>query len=131
MSLIIDVNFPGGKKINAQIGDVEIKTDQSVHAGGEGSAPEPFQLFLASIATCAGIYASEFCRTRDIDASRLSLKMICDYNPEVKRFIKMTLDLKLPEDFPEKYKSGIVRAMELCTVKRHIVDAPEFVIEAR
>ena len=58
MSLVIDVQFPGGKKIDAKIGDVLINTDQSVMAGGEGSAPEPFQLFLASIATCAGIYAS-------------------------------------------------------------------------
>ena len=128
MSLIIDVLFPGGKKIDAKIGDVLIKTDQSVIAGGEGSAPEPFQLFLASIATCAGIYASEFCRARDIIARGMTLQMICEYNHEMKRFTKMKLALKLPPGFPDKYRDGILRAMDLCTVKRHIIEPPEFEI---
>jgi uncharacterized OsmC-like protein len=128
MSLTINVLFPGGKKIDAKIGEVLIKTDQPVAAGGEGSAPEPFQLFLASIATCAGIYASGFCKTRDIDSQGMALQMICEYNHEAKRFTKMKLALQLPPGFPDKYRDGIVRAMDLCTVKRHIINPPEFEI---
>ena len=129
MSKVIEVSFPGGKKIDAKIGDVEIKTDQSVLAGGEGSAPEPFQLFLASLATCAGIYASEFCNARDIDTDGMSLRMICDFDRDVKRYVNMTFELTLPKGFPEKYQGGIKRAIDLCTVKRHMTDPPEFHIE--
>jgi len=131
MSKIIDVWFPGGKKVNARIGDMEIKTDQSEKAGGDGSAPEPFQLFLASIATCVGIYASEFCTTRQIDTTGMSLRMISDFDQDMKRYIQMTFDLILPSGFPEKYRNGIRRAMDLCAVKRHMTDPPEFRIETR
>ncbi|MFC1568664.1 OsmC family protein [bacterium] len=131
MSKIIEVSFPGGKKVDAKIGDVEIKTDQSILAGGEGSAPEPFQLFLASLATCAGIYVSEFCRAREIEPKGMSLEMICDYDADVKRYVKMKFELTLPPEFPEKYQEGIKRAMDLCTVKRHIMNPPEFSIEVK
>ncbi|MBN1780673.1 OsmC family protein [bacterium] len=126
MQKIIDVSFPGGKKVNALIGDTLIKTDQSVLSGGEGSAPEPFQLFLASIAACAGIYASEFCRTRNIDLESLSLKMICNFDPDVKQYTKMKIVLTVPPEFPDKYKEGIRRSMDLCAVKRHIINPPAF-----
>jgi len=57
---LVEVSFPGGTKIDAQIGEFMINTDQATANGGDESAPEPFQLFLASIATCAGIYALSF-----------------------------------------------------------------------
>ena len=69
----VKVEFPGGKKVNARVGDFLIQNDQSVRAGGEASAPEPFDHFLASIATCAGIYVLGFCQKRDIDTSGVSL----------------------------------------------------------
>ena len=71
----IDVYFPGGKKINATVGPFEIRTDQSVQAGGEASAPEPFFLFLGSLATCAGIYVKSFCDHREIPADNITLRM--------------------------------------------------------
>ncbi|MBN2104971.1 OsmC family protein [bacterium] len=126
MSKTIDVLFAGEKKVNARIGNFEIQTDQSLKNGGGGSAPEPFQLFLSSIATCAGIYAYEFCRTRQIDMTGMSLKMVCDFDPEVKRYTKIIFDLTLPNNFPEKYIKGIQRAMDLCSVKRYMMDPPEF-----
>ncbi len=125
----VELNFRGGKKIDATIGDVVIQTDQSISNGGEGSAPEPFNLFLASIATCAGVYALNFCHSRKLSTEGMALTMTCDRDPESKRFKKMTVHLKLPEIFPEKYIAGIVRAMDLCAVKRHIVNPPEFDIE--
>jgi uncharacterized OsmC-like protein len=128
MPKVIEVSFPGGKRVNAKIGDVEIRTDQSAASGGEGSAPEPFQLFLASIATCAGIYASEFCKAREIGMEGMRLNMECDFDPDEKRYVKMRLILTLPAGFPEKYREGIIRAMDLCAVKRHILNPPVFEI---
>ena len=125
----VKVEFPGGKKVNARVGDFLIQTDQSVKAGGEASAPEPFDHFLASIATCAGIYALGFCKSRDLPTDGLDLSMVCEGDTKKKMFTRMSLHLTLPRGFPEKYRAGITRAMELCTVKRHIMDAPEFSVE--
>ena len=125
----VKVEFPGGKKVNARVGNFLIQTDQSVKAGGEASAPEPFDHFLASIATCAGIYALGFCRSRDLPTDGLDLSMVCEGDTKRKMFTRMSLQLTLPRGFPEKYRAGITRAMELCTVKRHIMDAPEFSVE--
>jgi len=125
----VKVEFPGGKKVNARVGDFLIQTDQSVKAGGEASAPEPFDHFLASIATCAGIYALGFCKSRDLPTDGLDLSMVCEGDAKKKMFTRMSLNLTLPRGFPEKYRAGIIRAMELCAVKRHITDAPEFSVE--
>ena len=125
----VKVEFPGGKKVDARVGNFLIQTDQSVKAGGEASAPEPFDHFLASIATCAGIYALGFCRSRDLPTDGLDLSMVCEGDTNRKMFTRMSLQLTLPRGFPEKYRAGITRAMELCTVKRHISDAPELSVE--
>lgn len=125
--LNVNVTFPGGKKVDSQIGGgLVISTDQSPERGGEGSAPEPFDLFLASIASCAGIFALNFCHSRDLPTEGMNLSMRCIKDPEKKLFSKMILNLELPQDFPEKYRKSIVRAMELCAVKKHMMDAPEF-----
>lgn len=130
MEKIIDVSFPGGMKIDAKIGETVIKTDQLVRNGGEGSAPEPFQLFLTSIATCVGIYAWGFCKAREIPTDNIALKMICLLDPEKRRYTKMTFNLTLPDNFPEKYRASIIRSMDLCSVKKHMIDEPEFEINA-
>ena len=127
----VKVEFPGGKKVNARVGNFLIQTDQSVKTGGEASAPEPFDHFLASIATCAGIYALGFCKSRDLPTDGLDLSMVCEGDTKRKMFTRMSLHLTLPRGFPEKYRAGIIRAMELCAVKRHIMDAPEFSVELR
>ncbi len=126
---IVEIDFAGGKRIHAKIGNFTIETDQSVKYGGEASAPEPFDLFLASIATCAGIVAWNFCESRRLASEGLSMRMVCSRDPEKKRFSRMAIQVTLPPSFPEKYRAGIIRAMELCAVKRHITEAPEFVIE--
>lgn len=130
MKEILQVRFPGGKRVDAQIRDRLIQTDQLPEEGGEGSAPEPFQLFLASIATCAGIYAKDFCEAREIPMDGMALAMSGEYDQRKRRFVKFALRLSLPEHFPEKYRKSIVRVMDLCSVKKHILDAPEFEITA-
>lgn len=127
---LIEVTFPGGTKVDASMKNHVIRTDQPVYAGGENSAPAPFELFLASIATCAGIFALSFCQNKGIDTEGMSLSMDVEKNPETKMIEKMKLDLKLPPDFPEKYKSAIIRSMDLCTVKKHMMDPPEFELTA-
>jgi ribosomal protein S12 methylthiotransferase accessory factor len=122
----IDVLFPGGKRVDAQIGGFRIQTDQAVKAGGDGSAPEPFSLFLASIATCAGIFALGFCQARHIDTEGLGLRMDCTWDPTRKLFGHIALHLTLPPEFPDKYRDAIVQAVDLCAVKRHLMDAPSF-----
>ena len=122
----IEVFFPGGKQVAAKVGDFIIHTDQSEKYGGTGSAPEPFDLFLASIAACAGIFALNFCHMRNIDTAQLRVRMECEKDPVKKMYSRFRLRLSLPPEFPEKYRGGITKAVELCTVKRHIFDAPEF-----
>ena len=130
MENLITVTFPGGKKVNAEVDGRVVSTDQPVHNGGGGTAPEPFTLFMASIGTCAGLYARNFCEAREISIQGMKLVLRYDFNWETKRCDKLYLDLKLPEDFPEKYKKAILKAMDLCTVKRHMMQPPEFIMTA-
>lgn len=129
MSEQLDVLFPGGKRVEVRIREFAIETDQCIKAGGAASAPEPFDLFLASMAACAGIYALNFCRSRDLSTEGLGLGM--DWEPDGRQPEKARVRyrLKLPAGFPEKYRPGIVRAMELCAVKKRIQMPPEFVTE--
>jgi putative redox protein len=128
MSRIIEVSFPGGKRVDAKVGEIVVRTDQSVEHGGDGTAPEPFQLFLASIATCAGVYALQFCQSRELPTEGLSLTMTCDLSPQSKTYTKIAIELRLPAGFPERYEAAILRAMDLCAVKKHIMNAPAFEI---
>ncbi len=117
--------FPEGKKIDVEVDGFLIKTDQTECGGGEGSAPEPFDYFLASLAACTGIYALNFCHRRNLSVDGLSLKMVCHNNKEKKLYDKMEFILTLPKNFPEKYKGAIMRSMQLCAVKRHMEDMPQ------
>jgi putative redox protein len=69
----IHVTFPGGKRVDADFGTQVVKTDQSREHGGEGTAPEPFDLFLASLATCAGLYVLGFCNARGLSTDGIEL----------------------------------------------------------
>ena len=103
-----------------------IQTDQPVYTGGDGSAPAPFDLFLASIASCAGYYVLAFCQRRGIPTERASVLMSTEKNPETKMIEKITLRLQLPPEFPEKYEKAIIRSVDTCAVTAHIEKAPSF-----
>jgi putative redox protein len=118
------ISFEEGKKVNAHYNGMLIKTDQSVMSGGEGSAPEPFTLFLASIGTCAGIFVKTFCDKRGISTNGIKIIQSMKYDPGRKLIERITLDIRLPEDFPEKYRDAVINAADLCTVKRHLADPP-------
>jgi ribosomal protein S12 methylthiotransferase accessory factor len=129
MSEQLDVVFPGGKRVDIRIRDFEIRTDQSLKNGGEASAPEPFDLFLSSMAACAGIYALRFCESRNLPTEGLKLAMDWDRDDKKPLEARVRYRLTLPTGFPDKYRAGIVKAMELCAVKKHVQTPPQFVIE--
>ena len=128
MSKVMTVSFPGGKKVDVQAGEQTVHTDQSVAHGGEGTAPEPFDVFLASIAACAGIYALEFCNSRKLDSAGLGVTLNAERDDEKKRYTRVRLDVKTPAGFPEKYRDALLRSVDLCAVKKHILNPPEFSI---
>ena len=123
------VSFPGGKRVDADFGGFTIRTDQSPKNGGEGSAPPPFDLFLASIATCAGFYAKSYCDARGIATDALALQMHVERDEERHRVGRLVLEITLPEGLPEHHREAIVRAADLCAVKKHVAEPP--VIEIR
>jgi len=129
MKQTLDIHFPGGKKINVEIGSFLIETDQCLKAGGDASAPEPFDLFLSSMAACAGIFALNFCQSRKLSTEGLSLSMDWERDNKPPRAAKVVYRLKLPEGFPEKYRNSIIKAIDLCSVKHYIHNPPEFSIE--
>ena len=122
----ITVTFPGGKSVDAHYDGRTVETDQSVKNGGEGSAPEPFDLFFVSMSTCVGIYVLEFCNSRKLNTEGLGVRLQAERDPEKKLFTPIRIEITLPADFPEKYHKAILRTANLCTVKKHIVTAPEF-----
>lgn len=120
------ISFPGGLRVDAEYKGFVIKTDQPVYSGGDGSAPAPFDLFLASIATCAGIYVLFFCQKRAIPTEKAAVVMKTIRNPETKRIEKISIEIKLPPEFPEKYKKAVIKAVDSCSVTAHILDPPAF-----
>lgn len=126
MNKSIDIKFSGKKRVAAILGDQVIMTDQRPEFGGDGSAPEPFDMFLASLATCAAVYAQGFCENRGVATDKLRLEMKCEYNEEQKLYDKISFNVTLPPDFPEKYKSALIRSIDKCAVKRHIINTPQF-----
>jgi len=130
MERAIKVFFPGGKRVGAKIENMVVPTDQPSANGGTGTAPEPFQLFLASIAACAGIYALEFCRTRELTTEGMTLSLTYRMDEKNQRCESVNIDLKLPANFPKEYRKAVVRVMDLCSVKKQILKPPEFFIAA-
>lgn len=122
----MQIYFPGNKRVFADYKGFTVETDQPVKAGGDGSAPAPFDLFMASLGTCAGIYALGFMQQRDIPSEGARLRMRSHVDPQTGMVGKIDIDLYLPESFPEKYRNAIVNAVNLCAVKRHLHNPPDF-----
>jgi len=124
MEMIID--FPGGARVGAHFNEFTVSTDQPPQGGGNSSAPTPFTTFLASIGTCAGIYVLGFCKQRGIPTEGVQIVQRMHPNPVTGMIGKIDLEIQVPEDFPEKYRSSLVRAAELCAVKKHFEQPPSF-----
>ncbi|MGW8312955.1 MAG: OsmC family protein [Desulfuromonadales bacterium] len=122
---MMEITFPGGVQVNAQYKGFEVATDQPEKAGGQNSAPSPFDLFLFSLGTCAGFFALRFCQQRDLATEGLRLTQTIERNPDTKRLDRVAITLYLPDGFPEKYRSAIIRATDQCAVKKALLDPPE------
>jgi ribosomal protein S12 methylthiotransferase accessory factor len=126
MEMVID--FPGGARVDAHFGPYTVMTDQPPAGGGEGSAPSPFELFLASFGTCAGIYVLGFCRQRNLPTEGIRLIQRSQRDPLTGMIGKIDLEIQIPPDFPEKYRPSLIRSVEMCAVKKHIERPPQFEI---
>jgi putative redox protein len=122
----MEITFDGGKVVTAHSHGHEIRTDQPLVNGGGDTAPTPFDLFLASIGTCAGIYVKSFCDNRNISTDNIRIIQKAEYNKETGLPVNITIDIQLPADFPEKYRASVINVAELCKVKKTIANPPVF-----
>lgn len=123
----IKIILPGNKRVDAIMPNgFVIHTDQPVSAGGDGTAPAPFELFLASIGTCAGIYIVGFCESRNIPYEGIEIEQNLVYDPLQRQIRKIILEIRVPTEFPEKYYDALVKSANLCAVKKVLENAPEF-----
>ncbi len=122
--MVIEVDFPGGKRVNAHLGPYTLHTDQAPTAGGAGSAPTPFNTFLAALATCAGLYVLSFCQQRGIPTEGLRLAQEHEIDPATGHVTHVEVEVILPPDFPAKYRTAVLRAADQCAVKKHLENPP-------
>jgi ribosomal protein S12 methylthiotransferase accessory factor len=124
MEMVID--FPGGARVDAHFGPYTVNTDQPQMGGGEGSAPTPFAIFLSSIGTCAGIYVLGFCKQRGLSTDGIRIVQRVHNDPATRMIGTVELEIQVPPDFPAKYHESLVRSAELCAVKKHLENPPQF-----
>ncbi len=123
------IHLPGGRRVEASVGLHRVRTDQPRENGGEDTAPSPFDLFLASLGTCAGIFVQGFCARREIPFEGIVLRETVDVDAEG-TLRTVHLDIELPPSFPEKYREALIRAVDQCSVKRAISAQPAFEVRA-
>ena len=116
------IDFPGGSRVDAHFGNFTVATDQPPIA----SAPTPFAVFLSSIGTCAGIYVLDFCRHRNLPTDDIQIVQKVHANPLNGMVENIDVEIKIPSTFPEKYRDPLIRAAELCKVKKHLEHPPQF-----
>ncbi len=120
MEMIID--FAGGSRVDAHFGDFTVATDQPPAP----SAPSPFEYFLASIGTCAGIYVVGFCRQRNIPTDNIRILERIHHSQSTGMVENIDLEIQVPPEFPAKYRDSLIHAAELCAVKKHLEEPPRF-----
>jgi ribosomal protein S12 methylthiotransferase accessory factor len=122
----MEITFDGGKVVTAHSHGHIIKTDQPVNSGGQNSAPSPFELFMASIGTCAGLYVKSFCDNRSIPTDKIKIIQSVEFGKKSGLPVNIRLDIKLPDNFPDKYKASVISVAGLCKVKKSIASPPVF-----
>ena len=121
----IIVRLTGGRRVEAELNGHHVLTDQPQSNGGEDTAPSPFQVFLASLGTCAGIFVQGFCAKRGIpykDIRLIERPTYCSTGA----LESVEFELQLPPDFPPNYEEALLRAIDQCTVRRVLRSPPTF-----
>lgn len=120
----IDITFPGGSRVDAHMYGMTISTDQPVRAGGTGTAPAPYNLFLASLGTCAGYFVHAFCESRGLSTEGIRITQHVDKDKATGLAGQVRIEVQLPVGFPEKYHGAVRRAADQCSVKRSLQQPP-------
>ena len=111
-------------RVDVEYGRHVIRTAQ------DGAHPAPFDLFLASIGACSGLYVARFCESRGIPTEGIVMEQRKTVDPETRLVERIEIDVRLPEDFPDRYRDALLRAASLCTVKKHLEHPPEIRVTA-
>jgi ribosomal protein S12 methylthiotransferase accessory factor len=127
----IQVELDGGKRVSTRIGNHRIATDQPVRDGGEDSAPAPFDLFLASLATCAGFFVQSYCQSKQIDTTGITLTLTTQREPGSKTPSRIVTTIGIPRHLPDHLHKTLCRVARQCSVARTIEAGPELAVEAR
>ncbi|QFT21059.1 Ribosomal protein S12 methylthiotransferase accessory factor YcaO [Pseudomonas sp. THAF187a] len=125
----IKVNFLDNLRLEAKFDDFTVIADQPIRYKGDGSAPGPFDYFLASSALCAAYFVKLYCQTRDIPTEYIRLSQNNIVDPENRYAQIFKIQVELPADISEKDRQGILRSIDRCTVKKVVQQGPEFIIE--
>jgi ribosomal protein S12 methylthiotransferase accessory factor len=125
----IKVNFLDKLRLEAKFDDFTVIADQPIRYKGDGSAPGPFDYFLASSALCAAYFVKLYCNTRNIPTENIRLSQNNIVDPENRYQQIFKIQVELPEDISDKDRQGILRSIDRCTVKKVVQAGPEFVIE--
>jgi ribosomal protein S12 methylthiotransferase accessory factor len=125
----IKVNFLDKLRLEAKFDDFTVVADQPIRYKGDGSAPGPFDYFLASSALCAAYFVKLYCVTRNIPTENIRLSQNNIVDPENRYQQIFKIQVELPADISDKDRQGILRSIDRCTVKKVVQAGPEFVIE--
>jgi ribosomal protein S12 methylthiotransferase accessory factor len=122
----IAVSFPGNKRVDAKIGEFTVRTDQLTRNGGDQTAPQPFDLFFVSLATCAGICVLEYCREHNLPTEGLDVSLVAARHPTEPRYDRVRIEVTPPDGMSEQHVAGLLEEAGDCSVKRHILNPPAF-----
>ena len=125
----IKVNFLDNLRLEAKFDDFTVTADQPIRYKGDGSAPSPFDYFLASSALCAAYFVKVYCKSRDIPTDNIRLSQNNIVDPEDRYNQIFQINVELPDDISDKDREGILRSIDRCTVKKVVQTGPEFRIE--
>ncbi|QYK12182.1 OsmC domain/YcaO domain-containing protein [Shewanella rhizosphaerae] len=125
----IKVNFLDNLRLEAKFDDFTVTADQPIRYKGDGSAPSPFDYFLASSALCAAYFVKVYCKARDISTDNIRLSQNNIVDPEDRYNQIFQIQVELPDDISDKDREGILRSIDRCTVKKVVQTGPEFKIE--
>jgi len=126
----IKVNFLDNLRLEAKFDDFSVIADQPIRYKGDGSAPGPFDYFLASSALCAAYFVKVYCNARDIPTDNIRLSQNNIVDPEDRYNQLFQIQVELPENISDKDKKGILRSIDRCTVKKVVQQNPEFKVQA-
>ena len=125
----LKITLEGDKRVAARMGDHLIMTDQPIKHGGTNSAPAPYDLFLASIGTCAGFYVQSYCENKGIDPSGIDITLTAKRDPTTKQINGFVTTIHIPQELPVKLHSALKKVAEQCAVTKTIMNNPEFSVE--